>query len=518
VEFVLIINSKREQTVINFTAYRNGSHLKSMTITLAANPDGYLDEDFSLYDTSIDYLNTKSIFYLNNTDISLSKLEIKFVDRFTNVLSSGNGVIYEDEDFTVENATGKTLEVTNRNESTQDKNITVELYYYSDNGKILINTATLTLSANQSGNEPSNPSDPSDPSNISSVLFGGKDLTNALSLKLNNKSVASIKLGGVVIWPLVNTNYVASFYKIETYGASSSYNETTKTLSLIYGESTIKIYFSGNLPEYNSINSISDFCTITASPSNLLNHIEFIPEETNCYNILNYNTTIDDISGTLYFNFNHPDYEPNILSLNIVAKARTLVKISKPTLTRSDIFEYTGSVINIADYYSEEVKNTVDITGRCEGTSPGGYTYYITPKDGYCWEDGSTSPITQSFVIQEPHYNYTLTYVLNDNSADFYWDTNDPNPGTPEISASLVSDFDVWDIGSADIQVNGNYVMAYKSSDAWVEDDYGSGALDTPSGHYNTDPMYNVGIEVRATDPNGGSHAETIYLTAYSTR
>ena len=51
--------------------------------------------------------------------------------------------------------------------------------------------------------------------NITNVLFGDKDLTNVLSLKIGGKSVASIKVNDEIIWPLSQqkNNYVLTpFY------------------------------------------------------------------------------------------------------------------------------------------------------------------------------------------------------------------------------------------------------------------------------------------------------------------
>lgn len=238
--------------------------------------------------------------------------------------------------------------------------------------------------------------------NITNVLFGGKDLSKAVSLTSSGKTVAQIKLGDTIIWPL----------------NKESSTQTLTNLTLVY-----------------------------------------------------------------------------------------------------DTFDYNGYEINAFGYLSCEEGTGITVDALIPGdtytaTEPGVYTFYVDLRPGYCWEDGTSDRKWFTWEIKQPNYNYILSYTTDGRSASFYWDTNNPNPETPEISASLVSGFDVLDIGVADIDVNGNYVEAYKSSDAWIN--FSGGSSLEGDGYYNTDPIYNVCIDVYATDPNGYNHTETIYLTAYS--
>ncbi len=43
--------------------------------------------------------------------------------------------------------------------------------------------------------------------------------------------------------------------------------------------------------------------------------------------------------------------------------------------------------------------STVDVSGAAEGTNVGKYTATYTPKENYCWSDGSTAPVTATLTI-----------------------------------------------------------------------------------------------------------------------
>ena len=72
-------------------------------------------------------------------------------------------------------------------------------------------------------------------------------------------------------------------------------------------------------------------------------------------------------------------------------------KINKPILSSETKFENNGTTHKIS--FSGFDENTMTMSGTIENTESGDYTVQISPKDGYCWEDGSTDAINFEWQI-----------------------------------------------------------------------------------------------------------------------